>query len=232
LRPTPAENFDGLPVGFARLVGGTDPTTGKAAPDRVGLTCAACHAGSIRYKGTSVRFDGGPAMVDLFKLEEATGLSILYTVYVPGRFPRFAARVLGPDPDPAAYNQLKTDLSATWSTLRTQIKIQGKAYAKDTLEGFGRLDALNRIGNQVFYFDLDLSGLKGFEKNLRARDAPVSFPPIWSVPWLWWAQYDASIEQPLIRNAGEALGPDKSFAGHPAAGTFPLVDRPGKSRSH
>ena len=26
------------------------------------------------------------------------------------------------------------------------------------------------------------------------------------MPWLWWAQYDASIEQPLIRNAGEALG--------------------------
>ena len=34
----------------------------------------------------------------------------------------------------------------------------------------------------------------------------MSFPPIWSVPWFWWAQYDASIEQPLIRNAGEALG--------------------------
>ena len=29
---------------------------------------------------------------------------------------------------------------------------------------------------------------------------------MWTVPWLWWAQYDASIEQPLIRNAGEALG--------------------------
>jgi hypothetical protein len=206
LKPTPAENFDGLPVGFARLVGAADPTTGKAAPDRVGLTCAACHAGSIRYQGTSVRFDGGPAMVDLFKLEQATGLSIVYTLYIPGRFERFAARVLGPDPDPAAYTQLKKDLSATASTLRTQVKIQGKVYATDTLEGFGRLDALNRIGNQVFYLDLDLSGLKGFEKNLRARDAPVSFPPIWSVPWIWWAQYDASIEQPLIRNAGEALG--------------------------
>jgi hypothetical protein len=51
-----------------------------------------------------------------------------------------------------------------------------------------------------------LSGLTGFEKNLEARNAPVSFPPIWTVPWLLWAQYDASIEQPLIRNAGEALG--------------------------
>lgn len=206
LKPTPAENFDGLPVGFARLVAGTDPITGKPISDRIGLTCAACHSGSIRYKGTSVRFDGGPAMVDLLKLEEATGLSILYTLYVPGRFPRFASRVLGPDPDPAEYKQLKKDLSATGSSLLNQINIQGKIYANDTIEGFGRLDALNRIGNQVFYLDLDLSGLKGFEKNLRKRDAPVSFPPIWSVPWFWWAQYDASIEQPLIRNAGEALG--------------------------
>jgi mono/diheme cytochrome c family protein len=206
LRPTQAENFDGLPVGFARLAGTRDPTTAEPEPDRIGLTCAACHAGSIRYKGTSIRFDGGPAMVDLLKLEQATALSILYTVYVPGRFQRFAARVLGPDPDPAAYNQLKKDLSATGDDLLSQISIQKKTFAKDTLEGFGRLDALNRIGNQVFFTDLDLGGLKGLEKNLHARDAPVSFPPIWSVPWFWWAQYDASIEQPLIRNAGEALG--------------------------
>ena len=41
---------------------------------------------------------------------------------------------------------------------------------------------------------------------MHANDAPVSYPPVWTVPWLWWAQYDASIEQPLIRNAGEALG--------------------------
>jgi cytochrome c5 len=206
LRPTPVENLAGLPVGFARLAGATNPTTGKPEPDRIGLTCAACHAGSIRYKGVSIRFDGGPANVDLLKLEQATALSIFYTLYVPGRFQRFATRVLGPDPDNATYNQLKRDLSATADSLLRQIKIQKKAFANDTLEGFGRLDALNRIGNQVFYTDLDISGLEGYEKNLHARDAPVSFPPIWSVPWFWWAQYDASIEQPLIRNAGEALG--------------------------
>ena len=50
------------------------------------------------------------------------------------------------------------------------------------------------------------SNLQGYESNLHANDAPVSYPPVWTVPWLWWAQYDASIEQPLVRNAGEALG--------------------------
>ena len=210
LRPTQVENFDGLPVGFARLTGVINPGTGAAEPDKIGLTCAACHTGSIRYKGVSVRFDGGPAMVELRKLESATGLSILYTLKVPGRFGRFAARVLGPGASEGERDKLKNELAAVGDFLLSQKNLYDKTIKgkgqKDTDEGFGRLDALNRIGNQVFYTDLALGGLAGFENNLHADDAPVSFPPIWTVPWFWWAQYDASIEQPLIRNAGEALG--------------------------
>jgi hypothetical protein len=216
LRPTPAENFDGLPVGFARLTGAIDPGTSQPKADGIGLTCAACHTGSIRYKNVSVRFDGGPAMVDLKKLEIATGLSIAYTLKVPGRFGRFATRVLGPDAGETERSHLKEQLAAIGQFLLDQKNIYDKTIAtkktvdgkqqKDTEEGFGRLDALNRIGNQVFYTDMVLSGLPGFENNLHAQDAPVSFPPIWTVPWFLWAQYDASIEQPLIRNAGEALG--------------------------
>jgi hypothetical protein len=217
LRPTAVENFDGLPVGFARLTGAANPGTGVPEPDQIGLTCAACHTGSIRYKDVSVRFDGGPAMVNLKKLELATGLSIGYTLKVPGRFARFAARVLGPDASEAERGQLQQKLAAIGQflfdqkniydkTIPTKKTYDGKQKQQDTEEGFGRLDALNRIGNQVFYTDLVLGGLAGFEKNLHAQDAPVSFPPIWTVPWFKWAQYDASIEQPLIRNAGEALG--------------------------
>lgn len=210
LKPTQAENFDGLPVGFARTPGAPDPTTGKPQPDMIGLTCAACHTGHINYKGVSLRFDGGPGMVDLLKLEEATGQSILSTLYVLGRFERFATRVLGPDATPAERAELKKVLSRSGDFVLGQVKALKKAlkdnHQKDTEEGYGRLDALNRIGNQVFATDMAISGLQGFEKNLHARDAPVSFPPIWTVPWLLWAQYDASIEQPLIRNAGEALG--------------------------
>jgi hypothetical protein len=210
LKQTVAENFDGLPVGFARMPGAADPTTGQPGPDMIGLTCAACHTGHINYKGVSVRFDGGPGMVDLLKLERATGLTILSTLYVPGRFKRFATRVLGPDATKAERHELKKGLSKAWDFVFGQanaLEKMGKDTQKnDTEEGYGRLDALNRIGNQVFYTDMLLSGLPGFEKNLHARDAPVSFPPIWTVPWLLWAQYDGSIEQPLIRNAGEALG--------------------------
>lgn len=210
LRPTPVENFDGLPVGFARLTALANPATGGHEPDRIGLTCAACHTGSIRYKGVSVRFDGGPGMLELKKLELATALSILYTVYVPGRFERFATLVLGPEANSAERRKLKRELAMRGDYVLNQKNSLDKAIADkrqiDTEEGFGRLDALNRIGNQVFSTDLTDAGLTGFERNLNARDAPVSFPPIWTVPWFLWAQYDASIQQPLVRNAGEALG--------------------------
>jgi hypothetical protein len=213
---TPAENVDGLPVGFARMTGVVDPATGRHEEDKIGLTCAACHTGQIHYQGIDVRFDGGPAMTDLKKLELTTGLSIAYTLYVPFRFQRFADRVLGPDASKADRDALKQKLGNIGSFLIDWAKTQEKTVEakktwngrqqKDTEEGFGRLDALNRIGNQVFSQDLTLSGIKGFEKNLHAQDAPVSYPAIWTVPWFKYAQYDASIEQPLIRNAGEALG--------------------------
>ncbi|MFL6839100.1 MAG: di-heme-cytochrome C peroxidase [Bradyrhizobium sp.] len=214
---TPVENFDGLPVGFARMSGVIDPATGRRDADRIGLTCAACHTGQIHYKGVAVRFDGGPAMTDLKKLELATGLAIAYTLKVPFRFTRFADRVLGPGASEAERGKLKQELGAIgkflldWqttynNTIAGKKTADGKQRQSDTEEGFGRLDALNRIGNQVFSQDFAISGVRGFEKNLHAQDAPVSFPPIWTVPWFKYAQYDASIEQPLIRNAGEALG--------------------------
>jgi mono/diheme cytochrome c family protein len=210
------ENVDGLPVGFARMTGVRDPQTDRREEDKIGLTCAACHTGQIHYKGVDVRFDGGPAMTDLKKLELSTGLSIAYTLYVPFRFKRFADRVIGPEASDADRDALKQKLGEIgkflldWQntyekTIAGKTTWDGKQQT-DTEEGFGRLDALNRIGNQVFAQDFAISGVKGFEKNLHAQDAPVSFPPIWTVSWLKYAQYDASIEQPLIRNAGEALG--------------------------
>ena len=213
---TPAENVDGLPVGFARMTGVVDPATGHREEDKIGLTCAACHTGQIHYQGIDVRFDGGPAMTDLKKLELSTGLSIAYTLYVPFRFQRFADRVLGPEASKADRDALKQKLGVIgkflidWQTKYDDTIKHKQTWDKkvqtDTEEGFGRLDALNRIGNQVFSQDFALSGVKGFEKNLHAQDAPVSYPAIWTVPWFKFAQYDASIEQPLIRNAGEGLG--------------------------
>jgi hypothetical protein len=151
-------------------------------------------------------------MVNLLNLEKATGLSIAYTLspLLPFRFDRFATRVLGPNASKADRAALKKRLSDAFAFVKAQAttleNLYSRVHQQDTEEGYGRLDALNRIGNQVFYTDMALSGVTVSDKNMHVRDAPVSFPPIWTVPWFWWAQYDASISQPLIRNAGEALG--------------------------
>jgi mono/diheme cytochrome c family protein len=203
-----SENDDGLPVGFARMKDPDHPE--DKGRERIGLTCAACHTGHVEYKGVSLRIDGGAAMVDLERLKPSLALAMLYTLNIPHRFDRFAARVLGPGADEAQRAVLRSAVTAMISGIvagRDQqdlnMAIQGQ---RSTIEGNGRLDAINRIGNQVFFGDLAKAQLADLGKNFHATDAPVSFPPIWNVPWFLWAQYDASIEHPLIRNAGEALG--------------------------
>lgn len=196
LKRDASSNADSLPVGFARTVA-LSPVTGQPMPDQVGLTCAACHTRQLEYKGVSLLIDGGPAMIDLYKLQQAISASLLYTV-LPVRFSNFADRVLGRQ---ASFS----DRFALWRQLFTgiisAISVQTST-PYDKVEGFGRLDALDRIGNQVFHNDVPFAN----EHNLAPLKAPVAFPPIWTLPWFKWAQYDASIENPLVRNVGEALG--------------------------
>ncbi|MES1263589.1 MAG: di-heme-cytochrome C peroxidase, partial [Peristeroidobacter soli] len=66
-------------------------------------------------------------------------------------------------------------------------------------EGFGRTDALGRIGNTAFGDHLSAS-------NYQIGDAPVSYPYVWNIWKFDWVQYNGSVSQPLARNVGEALG--------------------------
>ena len=93
-----------LPIGFAQGGPMLDPTgapwrnpRNKQEMTGVGLTCAGCHTGSFTYKDTAVVIDGGPALTDLFKMKQGMGVSLVLTRYLPGRFSRFAERILGPD---------------------------------------------------------------------------------------------------------------------------------------
>ena len=67
-------------------------------------------------------------------------------------------------------------------------------------EGFTRLDALNRIGNQVFAISAKRPA------NYHATDAPVNYPQFWGTSWFDWMQYNGSTMQPMVRNAGERWG--------------------------
>jgi hypothetical protein len=174
-----------------------EPMTG------LGFTCAACHTGRLTYRQTTLLIDGGPALTDLGKFRQGLGISVLFTKYVPGRFDRFARNVLGEDASETDKAGLREQLDALWDRLNVVRKLDKKVADASVEEGYGRLDALNRIGNQVFGLDL---GERGRETNYAPTTAPVNFPHLWNTSWFDWVQYNASIMQPMVRNAGEALG--------------------------
>jgi hypothetical protein len=196
-----------LPVGFAHGgkvldVSGAplrNPQT-NAEMTSMGLTCAACHTGRFTYQGTTVLVDGGSALTNIQNFQKAVGLSIVYTHFVPGRFARFAYRVLGAGASDAAKSNLRQQLNVVYEQVREVNNLETSVKAHSVAEGFTRLDALSRIGNTVFALDLDR------HENFVAYSAPVHFPRIWGASWFEWVQYNGSIQQPMTRNAGEALG--------------------------
>jgi RoxA-like, cytochrome c-like len=190
-------NPDGLPVGFTRDDRFVDPYTGQKLIV-LGISCAACHTGEIFYGGKAIRIDAGPSLIDLQKYTEALGLAITWTYYDPLRFRRFAGRVLGPDHPHADEVRLRQALKYYLDTTFTEFK--STLHLFPTPEGYGRTDALARIGNFVFGTELNNN------KNLIVGDAPVNYPPVWDASWMDWVQYNGSIQQPMGRNVGEALG--------------------------
>lgn len=195
--PVSQTNPAGLPVGFARTTA-TDPTTGKPF-DQLGFTCAACHTGRLDYRGTAMFIDGGPAMTDIGRFRNALGLALGLTAASPTRFKRFADRVLPRGYSLVDYGQLKLALKATVAE-GLKLQVTQPSTRGNVEEGFGRLDALNRIGNEVFGSQL------GDRRNIAPLSAPVAYPHIWGSAWYDWVQYNSSIEQPMVRNAGEAMG--------------------------
>jgi hypothetical protein len=197
-----------LPVGIATGGQMLDPDTAKpwqnpqthADTTRIGFTCAACHTGRMTYQGTTILIDGGPALTNLGKFRTAVGLSLLFTKYMPFRFGRFADTLLGGDASDAAKGELEAQLDNALKQVKLIHDLDDKVKGQSVVEGYGRLDALNRIGNQVFALDLKK------DENYVGTSAPVHYPRIWNAPWFDWVQYNGSIEQPMVRNAGEALG--------------------------
>jgi hypothetical protein len=193
--PSPAgpRNPDNLPIGFARTRA-SDPRNLTKQLDGFGFTCAACHTGRIEYKGTSILVDGGPALTDLGTFGQKLGLALGETL-LPAKFERFADRLLGKGHwiERAALRLKVTDTVAKG----LGELLQGQ---KGVTEGSGRLDALNRIGNKVFGEGM------GIPANNAGTTAPVAYPHIWDTAWFDWVQYNGSIRQPMVRNAGEAMG--------------------------
>lgn len=175
--PTP-NNPDGLPVGLTRH------------GDKAGLTCAACHTGQINYQGTAMRIDGAPAMFDLVGFLHALEDAMVATQNDPEKLARLRAALPG-----TADEQLER--SRAW------LHSYNTANAGGTAEGFGRMDAIGRIVNEVVRFTSD-------PQNSLPPTAPTNFPVLWDAPrhdyvqWIGFAG-NAGVGS-LGRNTGEVIG--------------------------
>jgi len=196
----PKLNPDALPVGFARQENFYDPETKTTYPV-IGLTCAACHTGELHYGKYAVQVDGAPAMIEVTEFQKALLLAVGFTQKIPFRYGRFEKRVLGPNASEDQKADLKRRFNAFIDSAKFELDHAGPGKGiYDNLAGFGRTDALTRIGNQVFAVDMQKA------ENFAPANAPVRFPQIWDASWFNWVQYNSSIADPILRNIGESLG--------------------------
>ena len=192
----PPYNPANLPVGFTSH---RDPISGEAMLD---VTCAACHTGQLEYGDTSIRIDGGPARHSLASIKLGAFvptllLALQATATDPFAFDRFARRTLG-----VRYPEDKAVLRERLNAVVEAFSIEGFHASKGLYpveEGWGRTDALDRIGNTVLGDDLD-------PDNYKIGNAPVSLPHLWDIWKFDWVQWNGSAAQPMARNVGEALG--------------------------
>lgn len=204
--PASASNPGGLPIGFSSRqldFQATEPYKfWKGA--WVGLACAACHTGQIRYHGQQIRIEGGAAHLDIEAFGDELGAALAATYASVGtKWPRFVERVLT-----SGAATTKEELRDSFGKfLQNQVArrslfdaAQERASEDPTSSGAGRLDAVHRGGNLL------LSGPLGEGRNYVPTTAPVSFPALWDTPYFDWVLYNASIRQPLARNVIEALG--------------------------
>ncbi|HVK98293.1 MAG TPA: cytochrome c [Dongiaceae bacterium] len=192
-----ALNPGNLAVGLGRHL---DP---KDRHERLDIGCAACHTGELHYKGTALRVDGGQAMQSISTVKRGEfivtlALSSLETLLNPFKWDRFATRIAGHDA--AKRSALRSDLWAFIGNLKDFSFGAGALKWYPIEEGRGRTDAVGRIANVVFGYDLDVPD------NYRVADAPASYPFLWNIWRFDWVQYTGFTNQAMARNVGEALG--------------------------
>ncbi len=191
--PATAPGHTPLPVGFVR--------DGTAADPQLGMTCAACHTGQLRYNGQAFRIDGGRANADFQAFLTDLGRAVDATLAQPSRFAAFAGAVLGPGGSGPQADRLRRDVAA-WSGSYTAFMA---ASLPDAPWGPGRLDAFGMIFNRVAGLDLGRPG------NLHKADAPVRYPFVWDAPrqdrtqWTG-AAPNGTYLRAMARNTGEVFG--------------------------
>jgi mono/diheme cytochrome c family protein len=194
LLPDPGRD-DGLPVG---LTVATNPFT--FGMDFVGITCAACHVGELRYKDQAVRVDGAPNMFNLQLFYSQAIDALVATKSDRGKLWDAAKRlgrqdwkhygVAAPLVRPATLVYYGANVLLHRDRLDARLELIGVIdVAKEqrdpnhSTSGFGRLDAFDGTRNFLFTRLRKADSNETFEvnrANLVKLDAAVKFPPLWS----------------------------------------------------
>src|SRR4030095_2006172 len=209
--PNLLSNPDRLPIGLAR--DDPDPVTGVV---NVGITCAACHTAQMTYKGTGIRIDGSPGLINLDAFLDSALATLGLTVIAESsaKFERFARKVLkdkyGAEGSKRLFGEVRQYLGQQLKSKLEEKTSDASRGQTPTAGGFGRLDGLGSGGNRLYR-------LLG-SQNLRTLNAPVKSLPLWHTHEYNWLQTNGSMRQPLARNVIQALTVNSSlvFPGDPA----------------
>lgn len=183
-------NPDGLAVGLVR-------DSDKKNGDYIGLTCAACHTGQVSIHGQRIRIDGGQSLIDFTQFEKSILASLKATLTDPEKFSRFF-KIVSTSTD-IEVEILKGQLQKRITELEHHYAVN----KTDVPYGKGRLDAFGQIFNAIAVEALHIP------ENIRAPDAPTSYPVLWDASHLDIVQWNGSAPNkepgPLFQNAITAL---------------------------
>ena len=188
-----AANPDGLPVGFV-----LDDREFRSSRPWLGVTCALCHAGELRFGDHRIRIPGGTSQVDYPGLLDQLLGRLSQTESNQASFDAFAKKVLGENAATDAISKLQADVKSLLKPVR---RFEAER-ARLLPYPFGpyRLDAL-QLGfvNGQFAQDPETT------IDIPPANAPVSFPSVWHGPWRDNVQYSIQIHSPLPRNIVQAV---------------------------
>jgi len=187
----PRTNPDGLPVGVSKTVVTQDRWKGTYA----GITCAACHNSQLNYKGKRIRIDGGVSAFDLMSYIKALDDAMQATLADKAKFDRLANNLGAVSPAANAALRKRAEREASLvHAYRTRTLITPIEW------GPHRIDAIGAIVNRL------TSTEPGIDQNWSTPLAPTKIPFLWNSSQSSWVQWRASQQDPIRRNAVEAMG--------------------------
>jgi hypothetical protein len=188
-----------LPIGMVRDTRGEGYTPlAKHAQDLtrdyVGLTCAACHTGDLRYNGERVLIHAGQGNLDYERFIADLDAAVTKAVQDP-KGTGYIAQMSGKGVD----EKNATSRLAAAKQRVDGLRARGQVPAGRE-SGPGRMDAVGRILNEVFAHQY------GDPNSNAPIQVPVSVPAVWNAARLQCVQTNCLTSNSLTRNVGEVLG--------------------------